>query len=400
MLLLTARGTEQHAKGTDSVLACTNLALALGLPGRPHSGYGCLTGQGNGQGGREHGLKADQLPGYRMLADPDAREHVAAVWGVPPDSLPGPGCSAYELLDALGTDDGPSVLLVAGTNPVVSAPNAAHVTRRLAALDLLVVTDFVLSETAAMADVVLPTTMWAEETGTMTNLEGRVLLRRAALAAPGEARSDLQVLQALADRLGAGTDFPLDAFPTEPEHVFAELRRASAGGKADYSHVTYDAAAADGVFWGQERMFTETFATPDGRAVLHPVEHRGVVEDVDEDYPWLLTTGRVLAQYQSGAQTRRVDALVKAAPSSFVELHPVLAEAYGIEHGTDVRVRSRHGEAVAPARLSTTIRTDTVFMPFHYAGAGRANSLTSPALDPTSRMPEFKACAVRIERAS
>src|SRR6478609_7847254 len=138
-MVLTARGAEQHAQGTDTVLAWIDVALALGMPGRPHAGYGCLTGQGNGQGGREHGQKADQLPGYRMIDDPAAREHVAGVWGVPPDSLPGPGRSAYELLDALGTEDGPRALLVFGSNVVVSAPNAGHVTRRLEALDLLVV---------------------------------------------------------------------------------------------------------------------------------------------------------------------------------------------------------------------------------------------------------------------
>ncbi|MFC3689448.1 molybdopterin oxidoreductase family protein [Aquipuribacter hungaricus] len=402
-VLLTARGSEQHATGTDTVLAAIDLALVLGLPGRPHAGYGCLTGQGNGQGGREHGLKADQLPGYRSISDPAARAHVAGVWGVDPASLPGPGRSAYELLDACGRPDGPRVLLLAGSNPVVSAPRAGHVSDRLAALDLLVVTDLVMSETAAVADVVLPTTMWAEEDGTMTTLEGRVVRRRKAVDAPVGCRTDLQVLAGLADRLGAGTDFPADAFPAAPRLVFEELRRASAGGRADYSHVGWDAVAADGsdgVHWGSPRMFVDRFPTADGRAVLHAVEHRALVEDVDAEFPWLLTTGRVLAQYQSGAQTRRVPSLVRSAPSSFVEVHPVLAAAHGIGDGDLVRVTSRHGVAEAPARLTPTVRTDTVFMPFHWGGAGRANSLTPPALDPTSRMPEFKACAVRLERAA
>ncbi|EWM67509.1 NAD-dependent formate dehydrogenase, alpha subunit, partial [Micromonospora sp. M42] len=174
-IILTARGAEQHAKGVDTVTALINLALALGLPGRPGSGYGCLTGQGNGQGGREHGQKADQLPGYRRIDDPAARAHVAGVWGVDPDSLPGPGVPAYQLLDALGTPSGARALLVFGSNPVVSAPRAARVESRLRALDLLVVADFVRSETAELADVVLPVAQWAEENGTMTNLEGRVL---------------------------------------------------------------------------------------------------------------------------------------------------------------------------------------------------------------------------------
>src|SRR5919107_3259164 len=241
-MILTARGVEQHADGTDTAQAWINLALALGLPGRgPGSGWGTITGQGNGQGGREHGQKADQLPGYRQLKNPVDRAHVAAVWGVDPDELPGPGVSAYELLDRVGTDAGVRTLLVSASNPVVSAPNARHVVERLRALDFLAVTDIFLSETAAMADVVLPTTQWAEETGTMTNPEGRVLLRRQAVDPPPGTRSDLQIWRGIADRLGRG-----EFFPTDPEGVFAALRRASAGGVADYAGITYRRAARRG----------------------------------------------------------------------------------------------------------------------------------------------------------
>lgn len=222
-MVLTARGPEQQSKGTDTVGAWINLCLATGRAGRPLSGYGCLTGQGNGQGGREHGQKADQLPGYRKLDDPAARRHVAEVWGVDPDSLPGPGRSAYELLDALGTDI--KSLLLMASNPVVSAPRAAHIEERIKSLDFLAVCDVVLSETAALADVVLPVTQWAEETGTMTNLEGRVLLRKRAITPPEGIRSDLEVMHELAARLGVEK-----GFPTDPEEVFEELRRASAAG--------------------------------------------------------------------------------------------------------------------------------------------------------------------------
>ncbi|MDR7278727.1 molybdopterin oxidoreductase family protein [Catenuloplanes atrovinosus] len=402
-IILTARGAEQHAKGVDTVTAFINLALALGLPGRPGSGYGCLTGQGNGQGGREHGQKADQLPGYRKIDDPAAREHVAGVWGVDAASLPGPGVSAYELLDSLGTEAGPKAMLLFGSNPVVSAPRAGRVTERIESLEFLVVADFLLSETAALADVVLPTAMWAEENGTMTNLEGRVLRRHAVRRPPGQARTDLSILHELAARLGVERGFPED-----PAEVFTELRRASAGGVADYHGVTWERIdAADGVFWpcpdedgpDTPRMFTTRFGTPDGRARMVPVEHRAAAEEPDADYPYYLTTGRVLAQYQSGTQTRRVSALRKAAPHAFVELHPDLAARLGVADGERLTVTSRRGEVTAPARLSDAIRADTVFMPFHWAGAGRANSLTNDALDPTSRMPEFKVCAVRVERA-
>lgn len=488
-MVLTARGPEQQAKGTDTVGAWINLCLATGRAGRPLSGYGCLTGQGNGQGGREHGQKADQLPGYRKLTDPAARRHVAGVWGVDPDSLPGPGRSAYELLDALGTDI--RTLLLMGSNPLVSAPRAAHVEERLRSLDFLAVCDVVLSETAALADVVLPVTQWAEETGTTTNLEGRVLLRRRALAPPDGVRGDLEVLHALAARLGVEK-----GFPTDPEEVFEELRRASAGGPADYSGITYRRLAEEnGVFWpcpappegpgdtdgrasgtgtagarvmvggtgtasarvaadtadtvdradtedtedtadtadtanpagpaspaataspppvraarsprrarpaqhpGTPRLFLDRFATEDGRARFVAVSHRPSAEEPDDAYPVLLTTGRVVAQYQSGAQTRRVDELNAAAPGPFVELHPRLAARLGAAEGDRLAVVSRRGRAVAPARITDGIRPDTVFMPFHWPGEGRANTLTNPALDPASRMPEFKVCAVRVEVA-
>ncbi|MET8678529.1 molybdopterin oxidoreductase family protein [Streptomyces sp. NPDC004647] len=490
-MVLTARGPEQQSKGTDTVGAWINLCLATGRAGRPLSGYGCLTGQGNGQGGREHGQKADQLPGYRKLTDPAARAHVAGVWGVDPEDLPGPGRSAYELLDALGTDV--KSLLLMGSNPVVSAPHAAHIEERLRSLDFLAVADVVLSETAALADVVVPVTQWAEETGTTTNLEGRVILRRKALSAPPGVRTDLEVLSGLAARLGWEK-----GFPTDPEEVFDELRRASAGGPADYSGISYRRIAEeDGVFWpcpegarpgdadetppgslpedrqdgrlddgqgdrpddrvddrqgdrpadqlddrqnkrldeeqgdrpddrlsdwpddpandyeaeppapvragghpGTPRLFLDRFATDDGRARFVPVSHRPAAEEPDADYPVLLTTGRVVAQYQSGAQTRRVDELNAAAPGPFVQLHPLLADRVGVAEGDPVTVVSRRGRAVAPAQITRTIRPDTVFMPFHWPGEGRANTLTNPALDPTSRMPEFKVCAVRLEAAA
>jgi assimilatory nitrate reductase catalytic subunit len=400
--VLTGRGAEQHSKGVDTVSGFINLALALGLPGRAGAGYGCLTGQGNGQGGREHGQKADQLPGYRMITDQAAREHVAEVWGVLPEVLPGPGRSAYELLDALGTSDGPRALLVFGSNPAVSAPRAEHVVSRLKSLDLLVVADFVPSETTELADVVLPVTQWAEEDGTMTNLEGRVLRRRRLQVPPGHARSDLEVLHGIATRLGE----PGHRYPTTAREVFDELRRASSGGKADYSGISYerlDAGEAlhwpcpDGEHPGTPRLFLDGFAHADGRARFAAVEHRDAGDVPAEEFPLTATTGRVLAHYQSGAQTRRVAALNDAAPEVFVEVHPDTAARAGLADGALARVSSSRGSTIAAVRLVPTMRTDTVFLPFHFPGDGRANLLTGDALDPRSRMPEFKVSAVRIE---
>jgi assimilatory nitrate reductase catalytic subunit len=400
-MVLTARGAEQHAHGVATATAWLNLALALGLPGTPGAGWGTLTGQGNGQGGREHGQKADQLPGYRSISDPVAREHVASVWGVDPASIPGPGVSAYELLDRLGDGQGsgPSMLMVFASNPVVSAPNARNVARKLASLDCLVVSDLVMSETAALADVVLPTTQWAEESGTTTNLEGRVLLRRKALDAPLSVRSDLEVLHELAHRLGVTTGFSSD-----PEVVFEELGRASAGGVADYAGISHARlAAGEQLHWpcptpkhpGTPRLFLDRFPTPDGRARFHAVDQPVEVEPLSDAFPLRLTTGRVAMQYQSGAQTRRIASLEGDA---FVELHEDLAARMGIAQGERVKVSTVRGEAWLAARVTDAIRPDTVFVPFHWPGKKRANSLTGDWLDPISRMPAFKACAARIDR--
>ncbi len=403
-MILTARGPEQQSHGVNNVLAFINLALALGKAGRPYCGYGCLTGQGNGQGGREHGQKADQLPGYRRLDNPVHRAYVAGVWGIDPEDLPAPGKSAYEMLDGLGSDGGVRALLIFGSNLVVSAPRAGNIEQRLDALDFLMVSDFFLSETAERADVVLPSAQWAEEEGTMTNLEGRVILRQRAMAPPAGVRTDLEALAALGELLGCG-----DRFPAEPGEVFEELRRATAGGAADYSGITYERIRREkGVFWpcagerhpGTPRMFLDRFATADGRARFHAVEFQPPAEEPDREYPLYLTTGRIMAQYQSGTQTRRIAALMQGAPEAFVQIHPSMAQTYGVSEGDWVQLTTRRGMALARAQLTVGIRMDTLFVPFHFGGSGRANLLTNPALDPVSRMPEFKVCAVRIEKAT
>ena len=400
-MILTGRGAEQQAQGVNNVLSFINLALALGKVGRPYSGYGCLTGQGNGQGGREHGQKADQLPGYRLIADPAARRHVAAVWDFPEAELPGPGKSAYELLDSLGPDGGIRSLLVLGSNVVVSAPHGNNIRKRLESLDFLVVSDFFLSETALLADVVLPSAQWAEEEGTMTNLEGRVIRRRRAFEPPEGVLTDLELLEQLAARLGRERWFAYAG----TEAVFDELRAASAGGVADYSGITYERIESNqGVFWpcpavdhpGTPRMFTESFPTASGKARFHPALHRPAAEEPDEEFPLYLTTGRVLAQYQSGTQTRRIAELEGMAPEPLAEINPATAARYGLADGDMLTLETRRGAARVRARLAEGIRPDTIFAPFHWPNEQSANLLTNPALDPTSRMPEFKVCAVKI----
>lgn len=403
-IILTARGPEQQSQGVNNVLGFINLALALGHAGKPFCGYGCLTGQGNGQGGREHGQKADQLPGYRKLDNLEHRNFIAGVWGVPENNLPQPGRSAYEMLDTMGCEGGVRALLVFGSNVTVSAPHAGHIQERLGALDFLMVSDFFLSETAQCADVVLPSAQWAEEEGTMTNLEGRVILRQRAMQPPANVRTDVEIISLVAARLGCG-----HLFPSQASEVFEELRRASAGGTADYSGITWERIRrSDGIFWpcpsedhpGTPRLFLDRFGTEDGRARFHPVPFRHVMEEPDEEFPLYLTTGRIMAQYQTGTQTRRIAALMTSTPEAFVQIHPSMARTYGIADGDLVSLITRRGKAELKAQLTKSIRMDTLFVPFHFGGVGRANLLTNPALDPISKMPEFKVCAVRIEKGN
>jgi assimilatory nitrate reductase catalytic subunit len=406
--IFTGRGVEQHADGTDTATAAINLSLVLGLVGTTHSGYGTLTGQGNGQGGREHGQKCDQLPGYRRISDPEARAHVGRVWGVDPDSIPGPGIPAVELLASMGEPDGIRCLLVHGSNVVVSAPNADSVREGLEELDFLVVCDFFFSETAAFADVVLPVTQWAEEEGTMTSLEGRVIRRRRAIAAPVGVRSELWIFRELARRLESPS-----TFSESPSEVFDELCRASEGGLADYSGLSYQLLdSEEPAYWpypigsdGTPRLFLERFAHSDGRARMVPVRARTATAPAQRDGTLTLITGRLLEHYQSGAQTRRVPELLAARAGANLQLHPATAEQLGIVDGGWVEVSNARGVVRARAEVTTSIRQDTVFLPFHFPGNERANLVTSDETDPISGMPEFKrttvtVCAVASEVAS
>jgi len=259
----------------------------------------------------------------------------------------------------------------------------------------------VLSETAAMADVVLPVTQWAEEEGTMTNLEGRVILRRRVRPAPAGVKTDLEILAELAERLGEGPRFRFSS----SEAVFAELGRATAGARADYSGISYDKIrATDGVFWpcptadhpGTPRLFSERFAFPDGKARFIAVRHRPAAELPDSAYPLYFTTGRYKEHYNSGAQTRRVAALTDVQPVPRLQVYFCLVAQLGVVDGGNLLVESRRGEVIFAVAVSPDVRPDTVFAPFHWGGKSAANTLTIPALDPTSRMPEFKVCAVRV----
>lgn len=401
-LVLHARGIEHSTHGVNNVLGCINLALARGQVGKLGGGTMMITGQGNGQGGREHGQKANQLPGYRKIDSPADRQYIADVWGIPEAELPGEGAAATEQVRLMASGEIKSSLIIC-SNLMVSLPEVAIVQRALEQLDPLVVIDFFLSETAELADVVLPGSVWCEDEGTTTNLEGRVVKINQSTDPPGEARRDVWIICELARRLGRGRYFNYSS----TREIWEELRVASKGGLADYSGISYEKIdAQDGVFWpcpaedhpGTPRLFTERFAHADGKARFHAIEHAPPAEEPNAAYPFRLTTGRVVYHYLSGNQTRRIGFLQAQAPEPWVEVHPLAAERIGIADNDRVRVRTPRGAMELRALVAPTIRPDTLFIPFHYGHREAVNLLTNPACDPTVKIPEYKACAAALER--
>ncbi|HSK23997.1 MAG TPA: molybdopterin oxidoreductase family protein [Egicoccus sp.] len=404
-MILHARGIEHHTKGVDNVAACINLGLATGKYGKPGCGVTTITGQGNGQGGREHGHKCDQLPGNRDITNPEHRAYIAEVWGCAEPEIPGKGLTAQEIVEAIHRGEIKGLLSIC-FNPVVSLPDTEYTKAALDKLEYYAAIDFFLMETAFHADVVMAGSLHEEDEGTSTNVEGRVVKLNAAKEPPGQARKDWHILKDIARGLGRGQYF--DHFETS-EDMFNELRVASKGGAADYYGITYERIEAeDGVFWpcpeighpGTRRLFEGgTFYTPDGRGKFFPAAYRDPAEVVDDTYPVWLTTGRIVSQYLSGTQTRRIGPLVDQYPEPLVEIHPQLADRYGIATGDLVEVTSRRGSMTLPARVVTTIRPDTVFIPYHWAGDKAANQLTNRALDPISKIPEYKVAAVNLRKA-
>lgn len=412
--LLHARGIEHHQSGVRNVLGAINLVLASGRIGREGCGYGTITGQANGQGGREHGQKCDQLPGMRDLDNPDHRAYVASVWGMDPHDLPQPGVDAYEIFRLVDRGEIRGLLSIC-FNPMVSLPDSSFVRRMLEKLEFYVSIDFFMNETARYADIVLPGSLQEEDEGTVTQVEGRVIKINKAVEPPGEAKQDWRIIQDIARALGRERGLTF----ASPREIFDELRIASKGGIADYSGITYEKIERQmGVFWpcytddheGTPRLFERgswnpvakgagPFFFPDGRARFHPVAYAPPAEDIDDDYPIILTTGRVITQFLSGTQTRRIGPLLDYYPEPKVELHPRLAKRYGIEDGEFMTVESRRGQITLRARIVKTIRPDTIFVPYHWAGLKSINMLTIAAQDPISKIPAYKVCAVRIRRA-
>jgi assimilatory nitrate reductase catalytic subunit len=401
--LLHARGLEHHSKGVENCMAAINLVVATGRIGREGCGYAMITGQGNGQGGREHGQKCDQLPGARDVENDEHRQYIAGVWDVSPESIPHKGLSYVDLLEAIH-DRRVRGLLLLCSNPLVSAPDHNFVREALERLEFFAVIDFFMSETARYADLVLPGALMEEDDGTTTSAEGRVIHHQQAVDPPHEARQDWKIICDLASRLGMKDKFTY----ASAREIFEELRVASRGGVADYFGITWEKIDENlGIFWpcpaldhpGTPRLYEGgKFGHADGKAHFQPVEWRPQNEEPDEEYPIILTTGRVVAHYLSGTQTRRIGALVAQCPQPYCEIHPRLAEKLGIAEGDFVKVVSRRGSLAVRASVVRTIRPDTVFVPYHWPLDRAANNCTVRALDPVSRIPEYKVCAVRLEK--
>jgi assimilatory nitrate reductase catalytic subunit len=402
-MIMHARGIEHHSNGVDNVLSYINIVLATGKIGEPGRGYGTITGQGNGQGGREHGQKAEQLPGQRSIDNPEDRKFVCEVWGLPEDELPKGGVSIVEMFDKMHQGEIKALFSLCN-NGMVSLPDINNVRKALEGLEFNVCVDFFMSESARYADVVLPGTTWAEDEGVTGSAEARVVKINKAVDPPGEARQDWWIACEIARRMGRGKYFQFNG----PRQIFDELRVASRGGKADYYGITYEKIdRQNGVMWpcptedhpGTPRMFEDKkFYFPDGRARFHPTDYKGADEKPDDKYPLILTSGRVVYQYLSGNQTRRIKFLVDQCPEPYVEIHPETAARMNIADGERVKVVSRRGEGVFPALIVATIRPDTIFVPYHWGERMAVNQLTNPKLDATSKIPEFKACAARIEK--
>jgi assimilatory nitrate reductase catalytic subunit len=404
-IAMHARGLEHQSKGVENCLAVINLCLATGKIGREGCGPTMITGQGNGQGGREHGQKCDQLPGQRSISDPVARAHVAKVWGVSPDDLPQAGYSAVEIMEAIHRGEIKALLSIC-FNPLVSLPDANYTREALEKLEFFGVIDFFLSETARRADVVLAGSLQEEEEGLACSAEGRVIHWQKSVDPPKDARGDTEIVLELARRLGKAEHFPFH----NSKDILEELREASRGGVADYYGITYEKVDQQlGVFWpcpsldhpGTPLLFEDLkFYHPDGKAHLQVTEWRDSGDPVDSNFPIYLTSGRVISQYLSGTQTRRIGALVKQNPEPKAEIHPRLAEQYGIQNDDWVTVTTRRDEITLQAAVVRTIRPDSIFIPYHWPGLRSANRLTHRTLDPRSKIPEFKVSACRIAKAT
>jgi len=383
-------GITQHSHGTENVFAIANLALMTGNLGRESTGVNPLRGQNNVQGATDMGCLPDFYTGYQKMNNPGIKQKFQTIWGVRLSDKP--GLTATEMIKAV-FDGNLKTMYIMGENPVLSDPDMNHTIKALKKLDLLVVQDIFMTETAELADVVLPAACFAEKDGTFTNTARRVQRVRKAVEPPGEAKEDSFIIIELAKRLGYEMRYDSieDVF-----HESGNLWPALAG-------ITYKRIAKRGIQWpcptldhpGTPYLFKGGF--PKGKAAFTVVRYRPSEELPDDEYPFLLSTGRQLFQYQTGSMTRRIDAINKVSPSAYIEINPDDANNLGIHDGDTVKVSSKRGSIDINVLISRRPTKGVVFIPFHFREAA-ANLLTNTALDPISKIPELKVCAVKIEQ--
>lgn len=388
-LIFWGMGVSQHVHGTDNARCLIALSLITGQVGRPGTGLHPLRGQNNVQGASDAGLIPMVLPDYQSVEDAAKRQAFEAVWGAKLD--PRRGLTVVEIMDAAlkGEIRG---MYVMGENPAMSDPDVAHARAALAGLDHLVVQDIFLTETAFHADVVLPASAFAEKTGSFTNTDRRVQLGRAALSPPGEARQDWQLVQAIAQRMG------LDWRYVHPKEIYAEM----ASLMPSLAGIAWDRLESEGAVTypgGHEIIFGDGFPTKDGRARIVPTKVSPPAELPDAEYPMVLTTGRLLEHWHTGAMTRRATHLDALEPEATASLHPRDLAKLGVAAGGRIRVSTRRGAITLKARADRDVAEGLVFIPFAFAEAA-ANLLTNPQLDPFGKIPEFKFCAARVEPAA
>lgn len=381
-------GITQHSHGVDNVQSCANLQLITGNLGVEGGGVNPLRGQNNVQGACDMGGLPNVFTGYQPVTNPAAVEKFSKYWNAPlSDKV---GMTLTQMIPACG--DKIRALYILGENPMVSDPNLHHVKEGLEKLDFLVVQDIFMTETAALADVVLPGVTFAEKLGTITNTERRVQLSNPALEPTGNVRQDYEIIADVAARLG-------HTFPRTPEGLFGEIRDLT----PSYAGITYDRIREVGIPWpcpneghpGTRFLHAGKFAR--GVALLAAIEYRPPAEEPDADYDLVLSTGRIYEHYHTGSMTRRsaiLDAIVK---TGHVELHPEEAKIHGIVSGDRVAIATRRGRIETTAMVTGRVARGSIFVPFHFAEAA-ANQLTNDALDPVAKIPEFKVCAARIER--
>jgi formate dehydrogenase alpha subunit len=388
--ILYCMGITQHVSGTDNVKSLANLAMLCGNMGIEGGGVNPLRGQNNVQGACDLGGLPNVFTAYQQVTNEAVRKKLEFAWKVPnlPDK---PGLTVTQMLPKAHSGE-VKALYIIGENPMVSDPDLNHAEASLSHLNFLVVQDIFMTETAQLADVVLPSACYAEKDGTFTNTERKVQRIRKAIDPPGQARDDWWITCQIASRMGFEMSYD------NSEAIFEEIRTVT----PSYAGITYERIQFDGLHWpcpatdhpGTPMLHVGKF--PRGKGLFHAIDYIPPDEQVDKEYPVYLTTGRLLYHYHTGTMTMKSDDINTVAPECFVEMSPQSANQYGIHEGQMVKVSSRRGEITAKARLSSAMQRDVVFIPFHF-GQAAANKLTNAALDPVSQIPEFKVCAVRLE---